>query len=135
MMNPLLRVAAISSLLVAPAIAAGHWLKTEDLIYVFAGREVTGHYANGAAFSEIYHRDGRITYKDDQSSFNGTWAIKGSEFCTTYDKGPGGCYRVQMHSSNCFAYYLVENGISQPAWIARSSQTKYPTTCPAPTGN
>jgi hypothetical protein len=115
-----------------PAHAAQDWLKQTDITYVFAGREVKGVYQNGATFSEIYRKTGKIEYKDDINTLTGKWSIKDDQFCTLYEGQPGGCYKINLLSTNCFEYWLLQpTGEIDKSWIARSWQAKYPSTCPA----
>jgi hypothetical protein len=115
----------------APAIAE-QFLGDDDLVYVLAGREVKGHYANGAAFSETFHRDGTITYADEKTKTKGTWSISQAKICTSYDQAPGGCFQLVRHSENCFEFWLEGTDPKTGSWLARASQSKYADTCPQP---
>jgi hypothetical protein len=111
--------------------AEPRWLSEKDLRYVFAGREVSGSYANGARFSEVYRSSGKVEYQDAKSKLEGTWSIAGTSFCTHYDKLSGGCFRVTMESENCFSYWLLTEAgtVADTTWIARSWRTKFSSTC------
>ncbi len=119
-------------LYIAPATATEQWLKEQDITYVFVGREVSGVYANGASFSEIYRRNGDIEYSDETRRLTGKWSQNEDQFCSEYKSDPGGCYRIKMHGDNCFEYWLVQKPDKLDTnWIARSWRAKYPSTCPA----
>lgn len=121
-------------LLMATAANAetGQWLTSADITYMLVGRDISGFYQNGARFSETYRRVGKIEYRDDASRLQGSWSQKGDQFCTLYDKSPGGCYRMKLLGPNCFEYWLVdEKGAMASSWIARGWQVKYTPTCPA----
>jgi hypothetical protein len=131
----MLKPLSILLLAASPALAAQEWMTRADITYVFVGREVAGTYRNGATFSEIYRRVGAVEYKDRDGALSGTWSLQNDTFCTQYKSAPGGCYRVRLHSANCFEYWLVgETGTIATQWIARSWQTKYPSTCPKSDG-
>jgi hypothetical protein len=124
---------AIALLLLSSSVHAAepHWLNEKDLRYVFAGREVAGAYANGAAFKEVYRTSGKVTYEDPETKLEGSWSITGTSICTRYDKQSGGCFRITLESENCFAYWLLTDvgTVADTTWIARSWRTKYPSTC------
>jgi hypothetical protein len=117
----------------SPTLAA-NFLPAKDITYVFVGREVSGIYSNSVTFSEVYHLDGRIDYAEGQMRTAGRWRIEGTSFCTDYYGVPGGCFKITAHSKNCFEYWLVDakSGTVQSTWMARSWQSKYPSTCPHP---
>ncbi len=129
------RKAVLAGIVLSCSAVTAHaetWLKAADITYIFAGREVTGIYQNGAQFTEIYRGTGKIEYRDDANTASGKWSVTGDQFCTLYDGQPGGCYKIRLVSQNCFEYWLVKPDAAVDAtWIARSWQTKYPSTCPA----
>jgi hypothetical protein len=120
------------TLSLTPALAAST-LGQNDLTYVFAGREVKGEYSNGVAFSEIYHKNGTITYAEGATRVAGKWKISETSFCTEYDGLTGGCFNVKSTGANCFEYWLLDAAgkVKDPNWIARGWQAKYPSTCPS----
>jgi hypothetical protein len=126
-----LKSSLLAVLLLASTAEAAPWLLDKDIAYVLVGREIKGHYRNGADFSETYRRTGQIEYKDSDGMQAGQWTLQGGQFCTTYEGSPGGCYRIRMHSGNCFEFWLVaEDGKTASEWIARGWQVKYQSTCP-----
>ncbi len=114
------------------ADAGPRWLNDKDLTYVFGGRELAGFYENGAGFTEIYRLNGKVEYQDQLTKVAGSWSVKSGTFCTQYVNGDGGCFKVTMLGENCFEFWLIDAGTSAVAdkWIARSSNVKYPSTCP-----
>lgn len=113
----------------AEAPASG-WLKADEIRYVFIGREVKGQYANLEPFTEVYRIKGSVEYVDNNRSVKGSWSFTGDTFCTQYEGMEGGCFKLRMHSDNCFEYWLVKgNGEVDGTWIARSWRTKYPSSC------
>jgi hypothetical protein len=109
-----------------------HWMTDMDLHYVFVGREVTGAYANGVPFRETYRKSGKIEYSDTANTLAGNWEISGGKLCTKYAEQAGGCYKITKVSANCFEYWLLaaDGANVEKSWIARSSQSKYPSSCP-----
>jgi hypothetical protein len=123
-------IVASALLVFATSALAEPWLKDQDITYVMVGREVTGHYMNGANFTETYHRDGSITYADAKLQTKGKWSVSQGRFCMEYGNAPGGCYLMRKVNDNCFEYWLADTDPKKAQWFARASQTKYPTTCP-----
>jgi hypothetical protein len=119
------------ALLTATASAEPRWLNAKDLTFVLVGREVAGAYANGVTFHETYRRNGKTEYKDQKNKLEGTWSIKDNAFCTDYAPNGGGCFKVTRLSENCFEFWVqTAQGTVEANWIARTSQIKYPSTCP-----
>ncbi len=131
MENRLLTAALAASIFAAPASATTP-LGAKDMTYVFVGREVKGEYANTVPFSEVYHVNGTIDYAEGDTHVKGRWKIDGTQFCTTYDGLPGGCFNIVARGSNCFEYWLLDAAgkTAEKTWIARGWQSKYPATCP-----
>jgi hypothetical protein len=126
-------LAMIAAIIAAPALAdapASGWLTANEIRYVFIGREVKGEYANREPFTETYRLKGKVEYTDNSRTARGAWSFAGNTFCTQYEGMEGGCFKVRMHSDNCFEYWLVKDkGETDGAWIARSWRTRYPSTC------
>ena len=108
-----------------------------DMTSAFGGKTIDGHYADGVTFSETYHADGRIEYREKGRDMNGRWLVRAATFCTLYDTSPtGGCYRVTRRGANCFEFYFVarddkqaERGPGQPSWTAQAWVKGQPETC------
>jgi hypothetical protein len=101
------------------------------------GATLDGFYPGGAMFSETYHRDGRIDYRDDKDRLTGRWTISGKTFCTLYDGGNGGaCWRLKSSGDNCFEFYLTampksatQKSLVSTQWGAKGWRTDKPSTC------
>ena len=105
----------------------------------FAGRTVTGEYADGLAFTETYWRDGGISYEDGRQSDKGRWAIVGDQLCTFYQSMTGGCFRLRAMGSNCYQGYLAAHAPPQPDesvlakhLVAQFWRAGSASTCPPP---
>ena len=70
---------------------------------------MTGNYGNGVTFTETYHPDGSIDYRDDEGSDTGRWYVRGNLFCTFYNASEGACYSVRRSAGNCYEYFTQED--------------------------
>lgn len=117
---------------------ASQWLSDDQIRSAFRGQTIDGVYADRRTFVERYAEDGGLDYIEPYRRNVGRWSVKGSAFCTLYDRDPtGGCYRVRRLSANCFAFYFVSRSEEQavkdpleiPAWTARGWVRGKASTC------
>ncbi len=101
----------------------------------FIGQELAGYYADGRTWTETYHADGGISYREVDRQVMGRWSFRGSVFCTFYGPGfAGACWFARKTSANCFEFFLAtsepEGEISLPKrWNARGWRTDIASTC------
>lgn len=113
------------------------WMSDVDLRAQFRGVEIDGHYASGRTFSEAYHANGRLDYRERDRETRGRWSVEAGAFCTIYDTdSSGGCYRVKRVGRNCFEFYFVARTEEQarqdpnrPSWTARGWRKSEAATC------
>lgn len=85
---------------------AAEMLGAEQLARELGGHTIKGYYThNKINFVEVYQPDGRITYKDDLKGDLGHWSVRGSTFCTFYDRINGACWYVLKRSVNCYEFF------------------------------
>mgnify|MGYP000377278579 CR=1 FL=1 len=133
----ILGLVSIEAALVRADNGEGVWMSDSDLNRQFRGAEIDGHYASGRTFSEAYHTDGRLAYRERNRETRGRWSIEAGSFCTIYDSdASGGCYRVRRIGRNCFEFYFVartEEQVRQdpdrPRWTARGWVKSEAATC------
>lgn len=120
------------------ALDAGNWMDGAGLAAAFKGRALSGEYASGRTFKEVYRDDGGLRYQDDMRESGGHWSVSSGTFCTIYDDDPaGGCFRVQKTGANCFEFYFVARTEDKapgaadrdPSWTARAWFTDQESTC------
>ncbi len=124
----------------ARAAAFEVWMGDEDLRAAFAGREIAGHYDDGARFRETFRPDGSVHYEDELRTSGGHWSITAGTLCTIYDDNPsGGCFRVRRVGSNCFEFHFVARteddagrAPGKPDWTARGWLADEFSNCPDP---
>ncbi len=129
--------------LVSPVLSdQSKWLGVAELKAAFAGRTLTGNYADGFIFTETYAQDGRISYWDPQVTTEGRWHVSTDQgFCTFYDNLVGGCFKTLKVGDNCFQFFLLEAQDSGPLpkgkgtpYISQGWYPDKPSTCEALTG-
>ena len=124
----------------------------------FAGQTLDGHYGSGTTWTETYHADSRIDYRESSRVAKGRWHFRGGTFCTFYDPPyvpafVGGCWQVLQMGKNCYEFYTAgtqlprggrreedkddgtkdgdDDMLSQPLrWNARGWRPSEPSTCP-----
>ena len=141
-MSHLARTLAITALALTAALsvqAGSQWMTDLQLRENLAGHDLAGHYASGKTFTESYHPDGTLTYRETSRETNGRWSVIAGTFCTIYDSDPtGGCFQVRRESDNCFEFYFIARSEPQarefsdrtkPAWTARAWLTDKVSTC------
>lgn len=88
--------------------AQSPWMTASELRATFAGKTISGRYADGArTFSEDYATGGTLTYREKGLAMGGRWTIKADTLCTFYDKAEGGCFRLRQSSANCYEFHAV----------------------------
>jgi len=133
---PLIRRAAAACLglalcLFAGLSLAGGVLTGSDISTTFLGLTLDGVYADGITFTETFRPDGADAYSDGRGVNAGHWWVSGDTICTFYDALTGGCFAVERDGSNCFTFYVVDDGARRAsAWTARGWDHDRPATCP-----
>lgn len=129
-----------SASLISPSLAldTGNWMDGAGLSAAFKGKALSGEYASGRTFKEVYRDDGGLRYQDDMRESGGHWSVSSGTFCTIYDDDPaGGCFRVQKTGANCFEFYFVARtedkapgpADREPSWTARAWLADQEPTC------
>ncbi|MEL7303635.1 MAG: hypothetical protein AAGJ53_08070 [Pseudomonadota bacterium] len=97
----------------AVADVSGRWMDDDALKRSFGGATIAGVYFDGRTFREQYRPDGSLIYEEPIRKRGGTWRVVVGTFCTIYPEGePGGCFRVQRASANCFRFYFAARSIA-----------------------
>jgi hypothetical protein len=97
--------AGLAAATATPAVSA-EMLGPEQLAKELGGHTIKGYYTyNKVNFVEVYLADGRITYTDDLKGDAGRWSVRGSTFCTFYDRISGACWYVLKRSVNCYEFF------------------------------
>jgi hypothetical protein len=135
-------LAAAAAILIGSEPAA---LSGPEIIAAFESKTITGSYADGMAFRESYHGNGRLNYQDPRGNFTGNWSITNNLFCTFYDQQSdggslaGGCFRIEKISGNCYDFLVAAgsneealNPSGKPGYTARASISGAASTCPSP---
>ena len=115
----------------------------DDLMVLFTGKSWEGIYADGDWWEESYFVSGRLSYSDaDHAMAGGDWFVRDDLICTYYDDGlNGACFVTVRRSENCFDFYPVPEGGTEPeapaadiaagySWSAQGSRADRPSTCP-----
>ena len=127
--------AATVMFFVVSSHARGGWMTESAMRADFIGKELAGHYADGRTWTETYHSDGGISYREVDRQATGQWSFRGSVFCTFYGPGfDGACWFSRKLSANCYEFYLAsrepDGEIGLPKrWNARGWRTDRASTC------
>ena len=100
--------AALFVLCAVPSQAVGGWMTERAMRADFIGQELAGYYADGRTWTETYHADGGISYREVDRQAMGQWSFRGSVFCTFYGPGfAGACWFSRKTSTNCYEFFLA----------------------------
>jgi hypothetical protein len=128
--------AVVVAFTAAPGSALESWMTESEITAAFGGTTVDGHYRDKHTFTESYHGNGKLDYRDDRRRSAGHWSVTAGTFCTIYDDDPaGGCFRVHRVGSNCFEFYFVARTEADtikpkdPLWTARAWISGQKDTC------
>ncbi len=99
----------VALVLASLPVASAELIGEAQLSAELGGHTIKGYYTHSkVTFVEIYLRDGRITYKDDDKADGGRWSVRNGTFCTFYDNINGGCWHVLKRSVNCYEFFPAD---------------------------
>ena len=130
---------AALALVCAPSLAHADGART--VLDLFAGTTISGEYASGERFTEVFDGNGATIYADATTSAQGRVTVEEGRLCFVYPETgdlTGGCFSVERRGDNCFDFYGKDsaanlyqrrNGLG---WTARAWRSNLPSTCETP---